>query len=113
LSDVKCRGADDLEGNMTDLERFESSPNCAQTPPSRSSSEPAGSGPWSEGRAHLIGPDDPHSEVDAERLRQLLREIFQAAGGTHDDWDTHDRTMRDERRTAVLVDPTRVYSNPG
>ena len=66
-----------------------------------------------EGRAQLIGPDDPHREVDAERLRQLLREIFTAAGGTHDDWDSYDRTMREERRTAVLVEPTRVYSNPG
>jgi PPOX class probable F420-dependent enzyme len=65
-----------------------------------------------EGRAELIGPDDPHPDVDEERLRLLLREIFSAAGGAHDDWDTFDRTMRDERRTAVLVTPTRVYSNP-
>lgn len=66
-----------------------------------------------EGRAELIGPDDPHPEVDAERLRLLLREIFTAAGGTHDDWDTYDQVMRDERRTAVLVTPQRVYTNPG
>jgi PPOX class probable F420-dependent enzyme len=65
-----------------------------------------------EGRAELIGPDDPHPEVDAERLRLLLREVFEAAGGTHDDWDAYDRTMREERRTAVLVEPTRAYSNP-
>jgi PPOX class probable F420-dependent enzyme len=65
-----------------------------------------------EGRAQLIGPDDPHPEVDDERLRLLLREIFSAAGGTHDDWDTFDRVMREERRTAVFVAPTRVYSNP-
>jgi PPOX class probable F420-dependent enzyme len=65
-----------------------------------------------EGRAQLIGPDDPHPEVDGERLRLLLREIFSAAGGTHDDWATYDRVMREERRTAVLVAPTRVYSNP-
>jgi PPOX class probable F420-dependent enzyme len=65
-----------------------------------------------EGTAQLIGPDDPHPDVDAERLRLLLREIFTAAGGSHDDWDTYDRVMRDERRTAVLVTPTRVYSNP-
>jgi len=65
-----------------------------------------------DGTAELIGPDDPHDDVDAERLRLLLREIFTAAGGTHDDWDTYDRVMRDERRTAVLVTPTRVYSNP-
>jgi hypothetical protein len=66
-----------------------------------------------EGSAELIGPDDPHPEVDAEGLRMLLREIFQAAGGTHDDWATFDEVMRDERRTAVLVRPTRTYTNPG
>jgi PPOX class probable F420-dependent enzyme len=65
-----------------------------------------------EGRAELIGPDDPHPEVDDERLRLLLRDIFSAAGGTHDDWATYDRVMRDERRTAVLVAPTRAYANP-
>ena len=65
-----------------------------------------------EGRADLIGPDDPRPEVDDERLRLLLREIFNAAGGTHDDWDTYDRVMREERRTAVFVSPTRIYSNP-
>jgi hypothetical protein len=42
----------------------------------------------------------------------LLREVFSAAGGTHDDWDEYDRAMREERRTVVLVTPTRVYSNP-
>ena len=65
-----------------------------------------------EGRADLIGPDDPHPEIDDERLRLLLREIFSAAGGTHEDWDTYDRVMREERRAAVLVAPARVYSNP-
>jgi PPOX class probable F420-dependent enzyme len=65
-----------------------------------------------EGHAQLIGPDDSHAKVDDERLRLLLREIFTAAGGTHDDWADYDRTMRDERRTAVIVTPTRVYSNP-
>lgn len=65
-----------------------------------------------EGQAQLLGPDDANREVDGERLRLLLREVFTAAGGSHDDWDAYDRTMRDERRTAVLVSPTRVYSNP-
>ncbi len=65
-----------------------------------------------EGRAELIGPGDPHPEVDDERLRLLLREVFAAAGGTHDDWTTFDQVMRDERRTAVLVTAERVYSNP-
>lgn len=66
-----------------------------------------------EGRAELINPADPHPGFDDERLRLLLREIFTAAGGTHDDWDTYDRVMREERRTAVVVTPTRAYSNPG
>jgi PPOX class probable F420-dependent enzyme len=65
-----------------------------------------------EGSAVLFGPDDPHAEVDGERLRLLLREIFTAAGGTHDDWAAYDRAMLDERRTAVVVRPTRVSSNP-
>ncbi len=62
--------------------------------------------------AQLIGPDDPHPEVDDERLRLLLREIFTAAGGTHDDFDTYDRIMAEERRVAVLITPRRVYTNP-
>jgi PPOX class probable F420-dependent enzyme len=66
---------------------------------------------WSsvEGRALIIGPDDPHDAVDEAGLAVLLREVFKAAGGTHDDWDEYDRAMRDERRAAVLVTPTRVY----
>jgi PPOX class probable F420-dependent enzyme len=65
-----------------------------------------------EGDATLIGPDDPNPAIGADRFRLLLREIFGAAGGTHDDWEDYDRTMRNERRTAVIVTPTRLYSNP-
>jgi PPOX class probable F420-dependent enzyme len=62
-----------------------------------------------EGHAELIGPDDPHEDVDAERLRMLLREIFVAAGGSHDNWDEYDQVMAEQRRAAVLVAPTRIY----
>ena len=62
-----------------------------------------------EGRAELAGPDDPQPWLDPERLRLLLREIFSAAGGTHEDWPAFDRAMVDERRAAVLITPTRVY----
>jgi PPOX class probable F420-dependent enzyme len=65
-----------------------------------------------EGTAELIGPDDPRREVDADALRQLLQDVFRAAGGTHDDWDEYDRAMADERRTVVLISPSRAYSNP-
>jgi PPOX class probable F420-dependent enzyme len=65
-----------------------------------------------EGRADLVGPDDPRPGIDDEGLRLLLRKVFTAAGGTHDDWDTYDRVMRDERRTAVFVTPVRAYASP-
>jgi PPOX class probable F420-dependent enzyme len=65
-----------------------------------------------EGPVQLAGPDDPLPGVDAERLRLLLREIFTAAGGTHDDFDAYDRVMAQERRTAVLIAAQRVYANP-
>ena len=66
-----------------------------------------------EGKAELAGPDDPLPGVDAERLRLLLREVFTAAGGAHDDFDEYDRVMAAERRTAVLLTPTRVYGVGG
>jgi PPOX class probable F420-dependent enzyme len=65
-----------------------------------------------EGRAELAGPDDPQPWLtDADALRLLLREVFAAAGGTHDDWAEYDRVMAEQRRTVVLVQPERVYSN--
>ncbi|ORW95854.1 pyridoxamine 5'-phosphate oxidase [Mycobacterium sp. IEC1808] len=65
-----------------------------------------------EGSAELAGPDDaPPWLKDADQLRLLLREVFTAAGGTHDDWDEYDRVMAKERRAVVLIAPTRVYSN--
>lgn len=64
-----------------------------------------------EGPAELAGPDDPMPGVDAERLRLLLREIFTAAGGTHDNFDEYDRVMAEDRRAAVLIAPERVFSN--
>lgn len=68
---------------------------------------------WSavEGPVELAGPDDPLTGIDAERLRLLLREIFTAAGGTHDDFDEYDRAMAAERRTAILLTPARLLGN--
>ncbi len=64
-----------------------------------------------EGTATLIGPDDPFAGIDRERLRLLLREVFVAAGGRHEDWDEYDRVMAEQRRAAVLVELTRAYGN--
>ena len=66
-----------------------------------------------EGTAELAGPDDPAKWLGGrEQLRLLLRQVFTAAGGTHDDWDEYDRVMAEQRRTVVLVRPTRVYGTP-
>jgi PPOX class probable F420-dependent enzyme len=62
-----------------------------------------------EGRVDLAGPDDPLDGVSGDHLRLLLRDIFTAAGGTHEDWDEYDRVMASERRVAVLVHPDRTY----
>jgi hypothetical protein len=64
-----------------------------------------------EGNAELIGPHDPVAGINADRLRVLLREVFVAAGGSHDDWDEYDRVMAEQHRTVVLLDPVRIYSN--
>jgi PPOX class probable F420-dependent enzyme len=66
-----------------------------------------------EGPTVIIGPDDPHDGFPAERLPGLLRDVFAAAGGTHDDWDEYDRVMAADRRAAVLVTPERITSNAG
>jgi PPOX class probable F420-dependent enzyme len=65
-----------------------------------------------EGPAELAGPADPLPGVDADGLRVLLRDVFTAAGGTHEDWDTYDAVMAEEGRAAVLLTPDRVYGNP-
>jgi PPOX class probable F420-dependent enzyme len=62
-----------------------------------------------EGPAEIAGPDDPMAGIGQERLRLLLREIFTAAGGSHEDFDEYDRVMAAERRAAVLISPERVF----
>lgn len=64
-----------------------------------------------EGPVHLMGPDDERDGFPADHLPQLLRDVFTAAGGTHDDWPEYDRVMAAERRVAVLVEPARITSN--
>lgn len=65
-----------------------------------------------DGHSELVGPDGTgRGGWNNEELGLLLRAVFTAAGGTHDDWDAYDRAMRDEGRVAVLVEPVRVYGN--
>lgn len=65
-----------------------------------------------EGRTELAGPDDtPDWLTGPDQLRLLLREVFVACGGSHDDWNEYDRVMTEQRRTAVLITPGRIYGN--
>jgi len=64
------------------------------------------------GATHLVGPDDPDPAFDPAGLPKLLRDVFVAATGTHDDWDEYDRVMAEERRVAVFVTADRIIGNP-
>jgi Pyridoxamine 5'-phosphate oxidase len=63
-----------------------------------------------EGAIHIVGPDDLPDGFTAEHVGPLLRDVFTAAGGTHEDWAEFDRVMAAERRAAVFVDPARITS---
>ncbi len=58
-----------------------------------------------EGNARLYAWDNTAPEI----MRQMLRELYVVAGGTHDDWEVYDRVIREERRAAVVVVPERIY----
>ena len=64
-----------------------------------------------EGRTVVAGPDDELAGFDPARRPDLLRDVFRAAGGVHDDWAEYDRVMAAERRAVVLLRPARVTTN--
>ena len=64
-----------------------------------------------EGTTTIIGPDDHLDGFDPSGIPRLLRDVFTAAGGTHEDWDQYDRVMAAERRTAVFVHPARIMGS--
>lgn len=61
-----------------------------------------------EGATTIIGPDDRLDGFDPSAVPRLLRDVFIAAGGSHEDWSEYDRVMAAERRTAVFVHPARI-----
>lgn len=63
------------------------------------------------GEADIIGPNDSFDGFDPAQVPQLMRDVFVAAGGDHDDWDEYDRVMAAEARTAILVRPNRFLGN--
>lgn len=64
-----------------------------------------------EGGIRIAGPDDLGAGLAAADIPAILRDVFTAAGGTHDDWAEYDRVMAAERRTAVFVHADRVIAN--
>ena len=69
---------------------------------------------WSSatGPADLIRPESLPEGINAEEMRLLLREVFHAAGGVHDDLEEYDRAMAEEKRVVVCVIPDRILGNP-
>ena len=66
-----------------------------------------------EGDVDLVGPNDELDGVESESVAAVFHAIYAAAiGGAPDDWAARDEVIERERHTAVLVRPTRVYSNP-
>ncbi len=91
-----------VEGSRAKLKNLQRDPRCAilvSTPD------------WSryvgiEGAARLISPDKDRSDD----LRQALREVYRAAAAKeHPDWEEYDRAMIDQRRSAIVVVPERLY----
>ena len=68
---------------------------------------------WSgvEGPIDVVGPDDPLDSFAIDDVPTLLRAVFTAAGGTHEDWDEYDRVMAAERRAACFITPERIMGN--
>lgn len=64
-----------------------------------------------EGATTIIGPDDHLDGFEPSHVPQLLRDVFTAAGGTHEDWDEYDRVMAAEHRAAVFIHPARIMGS--
>ncbi len=59
-----------------------------------------------EGHAQVLSAGN----TDADELRLALREVYSAATGQdHPNWEEYDQAMRDDRRSAVIVIPDRIY----
>jgi hypothetical protein len=61
------------------------------------------------GPVRLIGPEDG-TEFGLD-VPEVLRSVFRAAGGTHEDWAEFDRVMAEDCRCAVFVGAAKITSN--
>jgi hypothetical protein len=64
-----------------------------------------------DGRVRIVGPDDPDDSIDSEVIPSLLRRVFLAAGGNHENWTEFDHVMAVERRAAVFVRVERILTD--
>jgi hypothetical protein len=65
-----------------------------------------------EGDVDLLGPDDQVEGVAPESVPGVFHSIYVASiGGALEDWAVRDDEIDRDRHAAVLVRPTRVYSN--
>ena len=59
-----------------------------------------------EGHAEILSPRN----TGAPELAEILRDVYRTVSRVeHPDWEEYDRAMRDQRRSAVVVIPERVY----
>ena len=68
---------------------------------------------WRAGWRWIAASGAVELDLSPADLAAHLRAVFAGAGGTHEDWDEFDRVMAAERRTAVLLQPARVYGQGG
>jgi PPOX class probable F420-dependent enzyme len=64
-----------------------------------------------EGPVWIDGPDEDRPRATEQPLTSVLRDVFVAAGGTHDDWDEFDRVMAEDHRCAVFVHAQHISGN--
>ena len=59
-----------------------------------------------EGSAEIVSQDN----ASAGEYRDVLRDVYRTASGEeHPNWDEYDAAMVEDRRSAVIVIPRRVY----
>ena len=64
-----------------------------------------------DGPVRIVGPDDPDDSIESEVIPSLLRGVFLAAGGSHENWTDFDQVMAAEHRTMVFVRVERILTN--
>ncbi len=63
-----------------------------------------------EGSAEIVSAEN----TSPEEYRDVLRDVYRTASGEeHPNWEEYDAAMLEDRRSAVIVVPQRVYGTAG